>query len=89
MKNIESETVRLEMPSTAERLDSIRNLEGGVILERIVCDVCVTVVNPLNRNLPVNKRMIKFGQLTNTMLEPLCPVCGSFIPAEQFFHIEN
>jgi hypothetical protein len=49
----------------------------------------MTLVNPLCELVPVHTRSMKFGTKRFTVLEPLCPVCGAFIEAEQFLHIEN
>jgi len=91
--NLASEVVKLEMIDRGRRLDHIKELinsvKGLMVLERIVCNNCLTQVNPLCEVVPVNIRNMEFGTKSYTVLEPQCPVCSTFIPAEQFFHIES
>jgi hypothetical protein len=89
MIDINNDVVRLEMLDAKMRIDTVKSLKGPFIFERITCDNCLTQVNPLCPKVLVNKRVIRVGATTNTVLEPQCPVCGNFIPAEQFFHILN
>ena len=84
---ISNEIVTLEFLDVKKRLDIIRGLKGPFILDRIVCDKCLTLVNLLDPKVMVNKRIINIGSVSNTALEPLCPRCGNFIPAEYFFHV--
>ena len=77
------------MLDTEERVGAIRSLKGPFVFDKIICDNCLTVVNPLSPKVLVNKRDISFGTVTYIVHEPQCPVCGNFIVAEQFFHVEN
>ena len=88
-KDINNDVVRLEMPATEKRVGAIKRLKGPFVFDRIICDNCLTVVNPLSPEVWVNKRNISFGLTINIVYEPQCPVCGNFIVAEHFFHIEN
>jgi hypothetical protein len=91
--NINDEVVKLEMLDRSTRLDYFKKLKsdmkGSLILECIVCNNCLTRVNPLCETVPVNKRNMLFGTKLFILLEPQCPVCNAFIPCETFFHIEN
>ena len=98
IKNIElttitDEVVKLEMLDMGKRLDYIKtlipSLKGSLVLERVVCKNCLTLVNPLCEAVSVNVRNLEFGTKSYTVLEPQCPVCGTFIPSEQFLHAEN
>ncbi len=86
---ISNEIIMLETLDLKTRVETIRNLEGPFVLAQITCENCLTRVNPLNPSILVNKRTVSFGSVTNVVLEPQCPVCGNFIRAEQFFHLEN
>ena len=98
IKNIEltnmiEDVVKIEMITVGKRLklfkELIPSLKGLLVMDRIACPNCMTLVNPLCELVPVNTRSMKFGTKRFTVLEPLCPVCGAFIEAEQFLHIEN
>jgi hypothetical protein len=94
-KNIitDCEVVKLELLDWGKRLNYIRklqaNLKGLMVMECIVCKNCLTLVNPLSETIPVNVREMTIGSRLVKILEPQCPVCGSFIDCETFFHIEN
>ena len=60
-----------------------------MVLERIVCNNRFTQVNPLCEAVPVNIRNMALDTKSYIVLEPQCPVCGTFIACETFFHIEN
>ena len=76
-----------------KRLDYFKKLtvamKGSMILERIVCNNCLTLVNPLCEAVPVNVRHMLLGTKKYAVLEPQCPVCYTLIPCELFFHVEN
>jgi hypothetical protein len=90
---IDRAVVKLELLDREKRLNYIRklqaNLKGLMIMECIVCNNCLTLVNPLSETVPVNVRELTIGSRLFKFLEPQCPVCGSFIDCETFFHIEN
>lgn len=65
------------------------NMKGSLIMERIVCDNCLTQVNPLCEAVAINQKNILFGTKLFILPEPQCPVCGTFIPYEMFVHILN
>lgn len=87
--DISNDIVRLEIMDMKKRLAIIRSLKGPYVLDRITCTHCLTMVNVLHPGVLVNKRHISIGSIVNTVLEPECPCCGCFIPAEDFFHAEN
>ena len=87
--DIINDIVRLEIMDVKKRLDIIRNLKGPYILDRTTCKNCLTVVNVLHPMVLVNQRHISIGSMVNIILEPECPCCCCFIPAEDFFHTEN
>ena len=93
LTNMTDEVVKLEMLDMGKRLFHVKkliaSLKDSLVLERIVCTNCLTLVNPLCECVPVNLRDMEFGTKSYTILEPQCPVCGTFIPSEQFLHIEN
>lgn len=93
LSNITENVVKLEMIARSKRLKLIKelipSLKGLLVIDRIACPNCMTLVNPLCELVPVHTRSMKFGTKRFTVLEPLCPVCGAFIEAEQFLHIEN
>ena len=93
LTSINEEIVKLEMIDMNIRLHHIKNLiasgKGSLVLERVVCSNCMTVVNPLSAFVLVNVRKMEFGSKSYTVLEPQCPVCSVFIPAEQFVHVAN
>ena len=81
------------MPDRGKRLDYIKKLiatmNGSMVLERIICNHCLTQVNAISDAVPVNIRNMAVGTKRFVILEPQCPICGSFIACETFFHIEN
>ena len=93
LTSINEEIVKLEMIDMSIRLQHIKNLiasgKGSLVLERIVCSNCLTLVNPLCEFVPVNTRNMKCGTKSYIIMEPQCPVCGAFITAEQFVRIVN
>jgi hypothetical protein len=90
---ISYESLQLELPDRGKRHEYLKKLiatmKGSIILERIACNNCLTIVNPLCEAVPVNVRKMAVGAKTYVVLEPQCPVCGTFIACETFFHIEN
>jgi hypothetical protein len=93
LTNITDEVVKLEMLDMGRRLDHIKtlmtSLKSSLVLERIVCSNCLTLINPLCEFVPVNIRNMDLGSKSYTVMEPQCPVCGAFIQGEQFLHIAN
>ena len=91
--NIPYEEVKLQMLEMRQRLDYVRRListmKGSLVLERISCNECLTQVNPLCETVLVNIRTITFGKKSFEVLEPKCPVCGTFITSEQFLRPES
>ena len=79
------------MIDRGKRLDIMKqliiSLKGSLVLDRAVCTNCLTQVNPISEIVPVNVRIMEFGTESYTTLEPKCPVCGTFIQAEQFLHV--
>ena len=93
LTNINEEIVKLEIIDISIRLQHIKNLiasgKGSLVLERVVCSNCMTVVNPLSKFVLVNVRKMEFGSKSYTVMEPQCPICSAFITSEQFVHIVN
>ncbi len=91
--DISYESFQLEMPDRRKRLEYLKKLmatmKDSIILERIACNNCLTIVNPLCEAVPVNIRNMALSTKSYTVLEPQCPVCGTFIPGQTFFHINN
>lgn len=87
------ETVKLELLDRRERLNFIKtllvNLQGLMVMDRIVCTNCLTVVNPLCDDILVNVRGMTIGAKSFKILEPSCPVCSTFITSDTFLHIAN
>jgi hypothetical protein len=87
------EVVKLEVLDKGKRLDHIKKLrssvKGSIVVEPIVCSNCLTRVNPLCELVSVNVRTMEFGLRSYTVLEPECPLCGTFISSEEFLHLEN
>jgi hypothetical protein len=87
------EAVKLELLDRRERLNFIKklliNLKGLMVMDRIVCTNCLTLVNPLCDDVLVNVRGMTIGAKSFKILEPSCPVCGTFITSDTFIHIEN
>lgn len=87
------EVVKLENLVRDKRLYHIKNLiasvKDAVVMEPIICNNCLTRVNPISEGVLVNTRNMAVGTKHYTLLEPACPVCGAFIQGEQFVHIAN
>lgn len=54
---------------------------GAIIQETPICPRCLEIVNIMDKRVSVEYFEIKIGERAYKLAEPICPLCGEFIPA--------